>query len=892
MKWTSEALRESFLEFFAGREHLRLPSASLIPVDDPTLLLIGAGMAPFKPYFRGDETPPAPRVTTCQKCVRADDIDLVGHTARHHTFFEMLGNFSFGDYFKSEACAWAWEYLTKTVGLASERLWVTIHSEDEEADAIWQNEVGVPAQRIVRLSDNFWGPIGLTGPCGPCSEICYDQGPQVGCGRPECAPGCDCDRYLEIWNLVFTGLNKNEHGTYDILPAPCIDTGLGFERLLMVLQGVPNPYETDLFRPLMEELRHLTGRSLGESPGIDMALKVVADHARAVIFMLADGISPSNEGRGYVLRRVLRRAVRFGRVLGQKAPFLSRLISPLVRTMGGDYPELGSRSEYVASLAQREEEQFFHTLEAGMDRLEDLMERHTREGGNILPGDEVFRLYDTYGFPPELTREIAAERALAIDEPGLKAAMEEQRRRARADQESKPGSEMAKDEALDEVLRGLDTRPVFVGYDTIETKTRILALFRDGIPVEHADSIDDEPIEVLLESCPFYGESGGQVGDTGEINAPGCYAPVEDTRRNVDGISIPLARVAIGTLEVGMEVTARVDLERRELIMAHHTATHLLQAALRARLGGHVAQAGSLVTPNRFRFDFSHHQALAPDDLAVVESQVNAWIRANRPVSAWIMSLEDAQQAGALAFFGEKYSDEVRMIEVSGISRELCGGTHVKQTGQIGTFLITGEEAVGTGVRRIEAVCGAEALNQVQEIKSILHTAGRLLKVPPSQVVMALEASREAQKARDHEWEALKARVSCLMACEFAQRARQVEGVTVLTAMVPDTDRGALLALGDRLKARLKSVVLVLGTCIDDKAALVAMVTTDLMKRGFHAGKLITPLASRVGGKGGGRPDTAQAGGKDPGALEQALEMVDDLVRDVVKSASARPRGE
>jgi alanyl-tRNA synthetase len=866
--WSSENLRESFLEFFEGKGHLRLPSFSLIPVNDPTLLLIGAGMAPLKPYFRGDEEPPSKRVTTCQKCVRADDIERVGLTSRHHTFFEMLGNFSFGDYFKKDAALWGWEYLSKILGLDPGRLWVSIHIEDDEAFEIWKNDVGVPQERIVRLSDNFWGPIGLTGPCGPCSELYYDRGEAWGCGEKSCLPGCDCDRYMEVWNLVFTGLNKIESGEFLNLPARCIDTGLGFERLLMLMQDRKSPFETELFSPVIKAIEELSGKRM-EGPS-EVPMKIVADHVRAVTFMIADGIGPSNEGRGYVLRRILRRASRLGKVLKMGANFLSALVEPVVSVMGGVYPGVLERREYVRSIVRQEEENFDRTLEGGSALLSEMMDKHLKKGEKTLPGEEVFRLYDTYGFPWELTREMARERGLAVDEAAFKQLLEEQKERARADQEAKLSSLAG----ASMVLKAEKTD--FTGYRELSSSAEILAILKNGD--SFSEALEGEAVDLILNRTPFYGESGGQVGDRGRIDGPSGRADIEDTLKTPEGLVVHRGQIVSGKLTVGDEVELQVDPARRRETARHHSATHLLQEALREVLGKHVSQAGSLVGPESFRFDFSHFKALSHAELEQVEGLVNAGILENLPVLTEEISHEEALRRGALAFFGEKYGAVVRLVSMGSFSRELCGGTHVNSTGEIGCVKILSEGAISSGIRRIEGLAGLSALRFFQSSHDMLRGFSQEFKVSIGEVPQAVERLQAQTRESARKLAELEREISDYRAEELLRKIRERDGVSFIVARVSGVTIQALRELGDRLREKMKSVAVVLGCEHEGKAALLAMVSRDLVQKGLAAGKIISEIAPLVDGRGGGRPDMAQAGGKNPAGLEAALKKAEEMI--------------
>jgi len=866
--WSSENLRESFLEFFEGKGHLRLPSFSMIPVGDPTLLLIGAGMAPLKPYFRGDEEPPSKRVTTCQKCVRAGDIERVGRTSRHHTFFEMLGNFSFGDYFKKEAALWGWEYLSKVLKLDPERLWVSIHPDDDEAFEVWKNVVGVPSGRIVRLEDNFWGPIGLTGPCGPCSELYYDRGAASGCGEKSCLPGCDCDRYMEVWNLVFTGLNKIESGEFLTLPARCIDTGLGFERLLMLMQDKKSPFDTDLFTPLIRSIEELSGKKMEGASEVPM--KIVADHIRAISFMIADGIGPSNEGRGYVLRRILRRAARLGKVLGMETNFLSSLVEPVSSVMGKVYPELMERREYIQSIVRQEEENFERTLEQGSALLSEKLESLLKKGEKILPGEEVFRLYDTYGFPWELTREMAQERGLDVDETGFKQFLEEQKERARADQEAK----LASIAGASFILKAGKTD--FVGYKELRATAEILAILKNGD--SFSEALEGEAVDLVLNRTVFYGESGGQLGDCGKIEGASGSALINDTLKTPEGLVVHRGRIVSGKLSVGDEVQVEVEPARRRETARHHSATHLLQAALREVLGKHVSQAGSLVGPESFRFDFSHFKALSREEIKKVEDLINSLILENLPVTTDELSHEEALSRGALAFFGEKYGAVVRLVSMGSFSRELCGGTHVQATGEIGCVKIISEGAISSGIRRIEGLAAMSALRFFQSSHEMLRDFSQDFKVSIEEVPQALERLKQQVRDSSRKSSDLEKELSLYRADDLLRKTREIGGIHFLSARVSGVAPQALRELGDRLREKMKSGVVILGGEHEGKAALLAMVTPDLAGKKLSAGKIISEIAPLVEGRGGGRPDMAQAGGKNPAGLELALKKAEEIV--------------
>ena len=857
----SADIRQAFLDFFAEREHQIVPSSSLVPGSDATLLFTNAGMVQFKDVFLGTEHRPYRRAASAQRCVRAggkhNDLENVGFTARHHTFFEMLGNFSFGDYFKREAIGYAWEFLTRRLGLPAERLWVTVHVSDDEAADIWLREVGVNPERFSRLDeDNFW-QMGDTGPCGPCSEIFYDHGPDVP-GGPPGSEGADLDRYIEIWNLVFMQYERDGQGHLHPLPKPSIDTGMGLERIAAVLQGVHNNYEIDLFARLIDAAAEVTGSADRSSS----SLRVIADHIRSSAFLIADGVLPGNEGRGYVLRRIIRRALRHGHKIGRTQPFFHRLVAPLAQEMGEAYPELAAASTRVAEVLLREEDQFARTLDAGMSILEG---EFTGLSGNEIPGELVFLLYDTYGFPVDLTNDVARERGYTLDLAGYEACMEAQRERARS------GSRFrAEQVALQE--HGGGTR--FVGYDHLETESAVVGLAHGGEPVAALGS-GAEGV-VALAATPFYGEGGGQVGDCGELRVPGGRFLVRDCRRQGD-TQLHFGQMAEGSLAVGDRVLAAVNPASRAATARHHSATHLLHAALRTVLGEHVSQKGSLVDAERLRFDFSHDQALTREQLLAVESRVNAEVLANTPVDTELMTMEEARQRGAMALFGEKYGDEVRVLTMGrGFSVELCGGTHVRRTGDIGLFKILAESGIASGVRRIEALAGTAALAHVQSLEVRLAEVAAALRANPAQVVDRAAQTVEQNRQLTRELGILKTRLAAgAGAADPLEHVVQVAGVPVLVQRIADADARGLREIADQMKSRLGSGVVVLAAVENDRALLVVGVTRDLTDR-IGAGELLQHVAARVGGKGGGRPDLAQGGGPEVAALDGALASVPD----------------
>jgi len=877
---TGDEVRQAFLSFFEERGHKVIPSSSLIPHGDPTLLLTSAGMVQIKPYFLGLEVPPSPRLASCQKCFRTTDIDLVGDN-KHLTFFEMLGNFSVGDYFKKEAICWAWEFVTERLKLPEERLWATVYLDDDEAFAYWQR-IGLPAERILRFGeeDNFWGPAGDSGPCGPCSEIHYDFGEEFGCGRPECKPNCDCGRFSEIWNLVFTQYGQDRNGERSPLPKPNIDTGMGLERTLAAIQGKPSVYETDLFVPLMEQVCHLSRKSYGEDQNVDRAMRIISEHARATSFLIADCVLPSNEGRGYVLRRVLRRACLFGKRLGLDEPFLGEIARVVVGRMSHIYPELIANKDLIGKVVEAEEERFSLTLDTGLNLVENFIEQAVKQGRNWLSGQEVFRLYDTYGFPTELTTEIAKERGLSIDWEGFQEEMEKQRDRARAGQKlvDVTGRVSVKGEVQ---LCGTE----FVGYEFTCSRSRLVELRVNGQSVQTADTGDE--VDIILDKTPFYGEMGGQVGDTGEISGPKGKVAIANTVRSSSDITLHQGRVVEGSISVGDEVEAKVDVASRLDIARNHTATHLLQAALRGVLGGHVYQRGSLVEPQRFRFDFSHLAAITGEELAAIQRWVNERIRQNLPVKTRDVPYGQALAEGAIALFGEKYGETVRVVEIGEptISRELCGGTHVKSTGEIGLFLISGESSIGTGLRRIEALTGRYAESLIEENRSALQSMAKEMGSLPEEVhnkVRALANELEQERKRSL-W--LERELSARIAESLLARTKQMNGVTVLAAEVPPLTMPILREMGDILRDRLKSAVIVLATVYNDKPSFLAMVTPDLVAKGFHAGEIVKQVAKVTGGGGGGKATMAQAGGKDRSKLNEALNLVESVIAGTVKQS-------
>ena len=872
----SAEVRSRFLEFFDQRGHTVVASSSLVPGNDPTLLFVNAGMVPFKDVFLGSEKRPYARAASSQRCLRVsgkhNDLDMVGPSPRHHTFFEMLGNFSFGDYFKAQAIEYAWEFLTRELGLDPNRLYPTVYEQDDEAFDLWQAIPGMPSHRITRMGkkDNFWA-MGDTGPCGPCSEIMYDRGPTAcTCGNPHCSPADECDRWLEIWNLVFMQFEARDDGTVVPLPHPSIDTGLGLERVVSVLQGVDNNYDTDLFLPIMRRVHELLGHDEVTMHASMVAYRRIADHSRAITFLIADGVLPGNEGRSYVLRLILRRAARFGRLLGFEGPFLAETARAVIDTMGHHYTGLVARRDFVCEVITQEEERFQATLASGLARLDQLVARLGEEGLTVIPGDAAFRLYDTFGFPLELTRDAAAEMELKVDEEGFRAAMTEQRERARAAQRFAADAE-------GELYRELDLPETeFLGYDANLAECQIIALLRDGRSIERA--VDGEEVDVVLGATPFYAEAGGQIGDAGELTSEGARVAVSTTVRPVPGTVVHRAQVLEGSIAVGDVVRAAVDEEGRLDIARNHTATHLLHRALRQVLGEHATQAGSLVAPDRLRFDFAHLSPLSSQELRQVEALVNAKIRANLPVSTHVTSFDEATREGAVALFGEKYGDQVRVVSVEGFSSELCGGIHLQVTGQIGFFLILSESSIGSGLRRVEAVTGRGAEAHVRGRLDALKMLSDALSAKPGSEVERAQALMDQLREQRRSIQELQRELALRDVDASLSRSVSVKGVRVLATQVEAGDASTLRDMCDRFRERLGSGVVALGAVINDRPLLVVALTQDLVARGLHAGKLAGSAAKRMGGGGGGRATIAQAGGKDAALLAESLAAVPGLV--------------
>ena len=873
-KFTTSQIRSDFLEFFKGKGHTIVPSAPLVPGNDPTLLFTNSGMVQFKDVFLGAEKRSYVRAADVQRCLRAggkhNDLDQVGYTARHHTFFEMLGNWSFGDYFKKDAIAWAWELLTQVWKLPAERLLVTVYQTDDEAYALWRDMIGIPEDRIVRIgdnkgapfaSDNFW-QMADTGPCGPCTEIFYDHGDHIA-GGPPGSPDEDGDRFIEIWNLVFMQFDRQQDGTLMPLPAPCVDTGMGLERLAAILQHVHTNYEIDLFQALIRKASELTGTADLENK----SLRVIADHIRACSFLIVDGVLPSNEGRGYVLRRIIRRALRHGWMLGVRQPFFSKLVPTLVEQMGEAYPELPAQADTVVRALQAEEERFAETLDSGMKIFDDVA---AKVSNGVIPGVDAFRLYDTYGFPLDLTQDIARERDLTVDIDGFNAAMETQRETARAAGKFGGGVTLSAD------LVATLMPTVFLGYDRLQADDLgVVAILKDGRPVDAAQAGDE--VIVLTNQTPFYAESGGQVGDTGTLSAAGVQLQVSDTQKFAGQFHGHVGKLTQGSLKIGDVLSGQVDGERRGATILNHSATHLLHAALREVLGTHVQQKGSLVAPDRLRFDFSHFQPISAEELAIIERKVNQQVRANNAAEVHNMGMQEALDFGAMALFGEKYGENVRVLKMGDYSTELCGGTHVNRTGDIGLFKITSEGGVSAGVRRIEAVTGQGALDYVDAEEARLAEAAELLGGSAADVVEKIRALGLRQKQLERELEAVKAKVAAGATADLSGQAVEVAGVKVLAVRLEGFDAKALRDAMDRLKQQLGDAVIVLAGAQDGKAALVAGVNGSAMGK-VKAGELLSHIAGQIGGKGGGRPDLAQGGGEDGPALATALAAVVEWV--------------
>ena len=872
----SSEIRTAFLEYFKLKGHSIVPSSPLIPRHDPTLLFVNAGMVQFKTFFLGEEKSTYLRAVSCQKCMRAggkhSDLENVGHTTRHHTFFEMLGNFSFGDYFKKDAILFAWELLTDWFTLPKERLFVSVYEEDDEAAKLWSELTGLPDERIARLGpkDNFW-QMGDTGPCGPCSEIIIDQGTHSGCGKPDCAVGCDCDRFLELWNLVFMQFNRDEKGKLTPLPKPSIDTGMGIERISAILQGKMTNFDTDLFQPIIKDISALSAVEVGSSQETDVSIRVIADHIRAITFLLSEGVVPSNEGRGYVLRRIIRRASRHAKILNMHESCLYKLIHSVIDVMGTIYPEIVSERKRAEKLLKIEEESFTRTIETGMNIIDDMVSRAKKEGSQFIPGGEVFMLYDTYGFPLDFARDIAMDAGLRIDEEGFRREMELQRQRSK-------GVFAYDNVSLTDYI-SLEISTEFVGYDTIRAEAVVKELIKKGNCVDELH--EGEEGEILLDRTPFYGESGGQIGDTGTIESNGSHIKVLDTKKPVLHLYVHYVKVEKGKIKKGEKVTCIVDGERRRTIMRNHTATHLLHRALSIVLGDHIKQSGSVVSPERLRFDFTHFNAIQDEEIKRTEDLVNEKILEDLPVRTDIMKIDEAMKTGAVALFDEKYGEMVRVVNVEGFSKELCGGTHCKATGEIGLFMILSEGSVASGIRRIEALTGKYAFEYLKHRKIEIDVIKGLLKADNPQE--KVEKLLNDMKSLEKEIQKLKTGTTRDMISEALQKAREHDGVKIVRIRKDGLNLEELRLFADNIRDRIKSGVIVVSSVIDSQASIVCMVTKDLKGR-YHAGEIVKSISIIAGGKGGGKPEMAQGGTRNIEKLDEALESVYEIIKKQVRS--------
>jgi alanyl-tRNA synthetase len=871
---TGNKARNLFLDYFKKHHHQVVRSSSLVPQDDPTLLFVNAGMVQFKRAFLGEENRGYVRATTAQKCVRAggkhNDLENVGYTARHHTFFEMLGNFSFGDYFKEKAIEFGWDLLTNGYGLPQDRLWVSIYLDDDEAHNIWHKQIGVPEDRIKRYGeeDNFWA-MGDTGPCGPCSEIHIDRGEAFGCGKPDCSLDCECDRFLELWNLVFMQFNRDATGKMTPLPKPSIDTGLGLERMVAVLQNVSNNFETDLILPIIKKTEDLSEKQQGELEQANVAMKVIADHSRAAAFLIGDGVFPSNEGRGYVLRRIMRRAIRYGRNIGLTKPFLHQTAKVVFDIMKPAYPELAESAAFITNVIQNEEMRFTQTLDTGLKLLNDTLAELKVTGQKIVPGQVIFKLYDTYGFPVDIVSDVVRDEDLTLDMAGFEKAMGGQRAQSRSVANFTKVSDAYK------ILTAEGFQSVFVGYDQAVFDSKVVVLVENAHEVSEA--VEGSQIEVVTEATPFYAEAGGQVGDKGKITADGLKIWVTDTIKDPTGLIIHKSKIISGRIKKGQTVTLMVDMHKRKATMRNHTATHVLHAVLRSVLGDHVKQAGSLVAPDRLRFDFSHFSQIDPDTLNQIETLVNERIRENINTITEEMNAEKAFKSGATALFEEKYGDRVRVVSLSDFSKELCGGTHIQRTGGIGLFKIVAESSVASGIRRIEALTGEAAVDYAQQMSTIVQESSHLLKDKPEALPQKIKKVLSDLKSLEKEVERLKSKMAALATDTLEEEMKTVKGIHVLAKKVRVDTPAALRILADRFKEKIKSGVVVLGSINGPKVLLIVVVTRDLVKR-YHAGNIVKQVAAIVGGGGGGRPDMAQAGGSRPEKLDEALDKVYEVI--------------
>ncbi|MBQ3022548.1 MAG: alanine--tRNA ligase [Clostridia bacterium] len=867
-------IRERYLKFFESKGHLRLPSFPLVPQNDNSLLLINAGMAPLKPYFTGKEIPPRKRVTTCQKCIRTPDIERVGITARHGTFFEMLGNFSFGDYFKHEATAWAWEFVTKDLGLPEDRVYVTVYEDDDEAIEIWTKEVGVDISHISRMGkeDNFW-EIGQ-GPCGPCSELYFDRGEKYGCGSPDCKVGCECDRFVEFWNLVFTQFDKDENGVYNRLANPNIDTGMGLERMAVIMQDVNNLFEVDTIRNIMLEISKVAKVNYGDNEKTDISLRVITDHIRSTTFMTCDGVSPSNEGRGYVLRRLLRRAARHGRLLGIKGTFLSDIVDTVVRESKGAYPQLEEKQDLIKRVIKKEEESFAQTIDRGLSILEEKISDLEKSGGKTLSGEDAFTLNDTYGFPIDLTEEILQEKGLLVDREAFNALLLEQKERSRKGR--KVGDEAAWSEDVYQTL-GKDVKTEFIGYDNNECESEITVIVKDGQVVDNVS--DGEKAVIILDKTVIYGESGGQMGDNGVIFGEGFKMEVYDAKKLGDGKILHHVEVMEGTASKGDKVTVSIDIKKRMATARNHSTTHLLQKALREVLGSHIEQAGSFVDESRLRFDFSHFEAVSKEQLQEVEDKVNAAILAAYPIDIRNMSIAEAKAQGAMALFGEKYGDTVRVVNMGGYSIELCGGCHLKNTAEAGLCKILSESGVAAGVRRIEAVTGEGVLRYIEEKNAIITSAAAALKTTEGELVHRAEAVANENREQQKKLEQIEAKMASAKASDIMSGVKHIGDINLIVAQLDGSTVDNIRKTGDAIKEKTPMCVCVFAANTDGKISFIAMAGADAVNKGVHCGKIIKEITAVAGGSGGGKPDSAQGGGKDASKIDDALALVDSIIQ-------------
>lgn len=871
-------VREKFLSFFESKGHLRMKSASLVPQSDKSLLIINSGMAPLKPFFTGQAVPPSVRVTTCQKCIRTPDIERVGKTARHGTFFEMLGNFSFGEYFKDEAIAWAWEFCTDVLKLPVDRLWVTIYLDDDEAFDIWHSKIGVPKDRIVRMGkeDNFW-EIGL-GPCGPCSEIYFDRGPGKGCGKDDCKLGCDCDRYIEFWNLVFTQFDRDEEGNYNRLAKPNIDTGMGLERISAIMQEVDNIFEVDTIKYILDNICSIAGVQYGKDPKKDVSIRVITDHIRGVTFMISDGILPSNEGRGYVLRRLLRRAARHGRLLGLTEPFLSKLALKVIEVSGDAYEELREKKDYILNVIDIEENRFYETLDQGLSILQGFIDELKLSKNGTLSGENAFRLYDTYGFPLDLTKDILEEQGLKVDEEVFQKEMQSQRERARAAR-ADSSAESWKEDIYAKIDWSIKTK--FVGYESNTATAAVKAIIKENELTHSAK--EGEEVSVVLDITPFYAESGGQSADTGRIHGEGFELEVKDCKKVTGDRFAHICKVVKGEVRVGNSCIAEIDTRRRMAIARNHSTTHLLHKALRKYLGTHVEQAGSLVTPDRLRFDFSHFKPMTKEELDLIEKEVNGAILDSFEVKVRETSIDEAKKLGAMALFGEKYGDVVRVVTMGDYSVELCGGTHLRSTSQAGFFKIISEGGIAAGVRRIEAATGERAYEYVKEEERLMNELCDRLKAHPSESLKKMDTVLKQLKETEKEVSVLKSKMAVGMLDELVATAREEKGVRYLVTQVEDMNIDGLREMGDKLRDKLGNSFVLLSSFDGEKTVLLAMASKDAVAQGVHSGNVIKEVAKLAGGSGGGRPDMAQGGIKDADKVRAAMDAAPEILKSMIK---------